>query len=62
MEDIKHRVEAMGHRQLLVVRPDAELAVGVDVHVRDVHLRLMPVNAVYLSLIKHHLSGVDMDE
>jgi len=62
MKDIEHRMEAMGYRQLFIVSPDPKLTVGVDVHVRDIHLRLVPVNVVYLSLIEYHLSGVNLDE
>ena len=62
MKDIEHRMEAMGYCQLFIVSPDPKLTVGVDVHVRDIHLRLVPVNVVYLSLIEYHLSGVNLDE
>lgn len=62
VENVEHGVEAVGYRQLLVVGPNTELTVGIYVHVRDIHLRLVPVDVVYLCLVEHHLSGVHMDE
>lgn len=62
MENVEHRVEAVGGRQLLVVGSDAELAVRVDVHIRDVHFRLVSVDVVYFRLIENHLPLVDVDE
>jgi hypothetical protein len=62
MENIEHGVEAMGGSKLLVVSSDAELAVGVDVHIRDVDTGLMPVDVIDLLLVEYHLPLVDVDE
>ena len=52
----------MGGSKLLVVSSDAELAVGVDVHIRDVDSGLMPVDVIDLLLVENHLPPVDVDE
>ena len=59
VEDVKHGVEAVRHRQLLGVGPDAVKQVRVHVDVTDVEPGLVFVNIVYFLLVKYCLSFVN---
>ena len=61
MEYVEHRVQAVGHCEVLVMGPDAVLYMAVDVYVADVDLALMLIDVVDLFLIIDYSPFVDLD-